>query len=349
MQHWTNGRFDDILSHCQFTTHFKKITINMTSTTPLLCSLLLATTAGADLVIESVPSSAPQGFSQVFTKHVDVLGLHVYASSATSNAKVLHAARTLAQWIDNDEDGTADEPHVHATMVSLHASMIMWQTENEFEQSGAEDIIPDSVFDSTVLQLLFGDETRPGYPENQNFDASLEECLHLVTFGGYAITYPNIFGEFPGTQVADAMDANIAGGWFHYDDWTCEYDCLITEYTYWALTSMLGAQNYSWRISEITQEWELYSDSLMQTHDPAMRALLSDPQWKFATVLPDDDYSPSAPCLGDVDDDQGVGVNDLLAVISDWGQGGTGTDLDEDGTVGVNDLLIVISQWGPCN
>ena len=227
----------------------------MISYPSLLCSLLLANAAMADLTIEPVPADAPQGFNQVFTKHVDVLGLHVYASSSTANNKVLHAARTLAQWIDNDEDGIVDEPNVHATMVSLHASMIMWQTENEFEQSGAEDIIPESVFESTVLQLLFGDETRPGYPENQNFDASLEECLHLVTFGGYARTYPGVFGEFPGTQVADAMDANIAGGWFHYDDWTCEYDCLVTEYTYWALTSMLGAQNYSWRIPEITQEW----------------------------------------------------------------------------------------------
>ena len=320
----------------------------MISYPSLLCSLLLANAAMADLTIEPVPADAPQGFNQVFTKHVDVLGLHVYASSSTANNKVLHAARTLAQWIDNDEDGIVDEPNVHATMVSLHASMIMWQTENEFEQSGAEDIIPESVFESTVLQLLFGDETRPGYPENQNFDASLEECLHLVTFGGYARTYPGVFGEFPGTQVADAMDANIAGGWFHYDDWTCEYDCLVTEYTYWALTSMLGAQNYSWRIPEITQEWELYSDALMETHDPAMRNLLLDPQWKLATVLPDDDYTPTAPCPGDVDTDQSVGVNDLLAVISDWGQTGDGTDFDDDGTVGVDDLLVVIGNWGPC-
>ena len=320
----------------------------MISYPSLLCSLLLANAAMADLTIEPVPADAPQGFNQVFTKHVDVLGLHVYASSSTANNKVLHAARTLAQWIDNDEDGIVDEPNVHVTMVSLHASMIMWQTENEFEQSGAEDIIPESVFESTVLQLLFGDETRPGYPENQNFDASLEECLHLVTFGGYARTYPGVFGEFPGTQVADAMDANIAGGWFHYDDWTCEYDCLVTEYTYWALTSMLGAQNYSWRIPEITQEWELYSDALMETHDPAMRNLLLDPQWKLATVLPDDDYTPTAPCPGDVDTDQSVGVNDLLAVISDWGQTGDGTDFDDDGTVGVDDLLVVIGNWGPC-
>jgi hypothetical protein len=315
----------------------------------MACALaIVSTSAVADLAIEPVPTDAPQGFAQVFSKHVDVLGLHVYASSNTHDNKVLHAARTLAQWIDNDEDGVPDESNVHATMVSLHASMIMWQTENEFEQSGAEDIIPDEVFDSTVLQLLFGDETRPGYPENRNFDASLEECLHLVTFGGYAITYPGTFGEFPGSAIADAMDTNMANGYFHYDDWTCDYPCLITEYTYWGLTSILGAQDYSWRIPEIIGEWELYNLDLVDSFDPALYSILTDPQWKLATVLPDDVYDPSAPCPGDVDGNSQVNVNDLLAIISDWGQPGNGTDIDGSGSVDVNDLLVVISAWGAC-
>ena len=318
-------------------------------TTLLACALWLTSTGVlADLVIEPVPADAPQGFSQVFSKHVDVLGLHVYASSNTNDNKVLHAARTLAQWIDNDEDGQPDEPAVHATMLSLHASMIMWQTENEFEQSGAEDIIPDEVFDSTVLQLLFGDETRIGYPENQHFDASLEECLHLVTYGGYAITYPDTFGEFHGSAIADAMDINMTNGYFHYDDWTCDYPCLVTEYTYWGLTSILGAQDYPWRIPEIIGEWELYNLDLVDSFDPALHAILTDPQWKLATVLPDDVYAPSAPCPGDVDGDSLVNVDDLLAVISDWGQVGDGTDIDESGSVDVNDLLVVISAWGAC-
>ncbi|MDG2200329.1 MAG: hypothetical protein P8K80_04010 [Phycisphaerales bacterium] len=57
--------------------------------------------------------------------------------------------------------------------------------------------------------------------------------------------------------------------------------------------------------------------------------------------------SPARP--GDVDGDGNVGVNDLLAVISAWGDwpiGSTcGPDLDMDGSVNVNDLLAVISDW----
>ena len=58
-------------------------------------------------------------------------------------------------------------------------------------------------------------------------------------------------------------------------------------------------------------------------------------------------FSPARP--GDVDGDGTVGVNDLLAVSSAWGDwpvGSTcGPDLDMDGSVNINDLLAVISDW----
>ena len=42
------------------------------------------------------------------------------------------------------------------------------------------------------------------------------------------------------------------------------------------------------------------------------------------------------------------GVDDLLAVIADWGCSGCSADIDGDGFVGVNDLLSIISGWGSC-
>jgi hypothetical protein len=44
-----------------------------------------------------------------------------------------------------------------------------------------------------------------------------------------------------------------------------------------------------------------------------------------------------------------VNIDDLLAVISNWGQGaGNPADVDGNGTVNIDDLLAVISGWGPC-
>ncbi len=53
---------------------------------------------------------------------------------------------------------------------------------------------------------------------------------------------------------------------------------------------------------------------------------------------------------GDIDADDIVGINDLLALLAAWGPCGDcddcATDLDGDCDVGVTDLLIVLANWG---
>ena len=50
--------------------------------------------------------------------------------------------------------------------------------------------------------------------------------------------------------------------WYHYDDESCDYACMITEYFYWSLTSLLGAQRN--RYDEISHEWELHTPDKMK-------------------------------------------------------------------------------------
>ncbi|MCH2139393.1 MAG: hypothetical protein MK074_10140, partial [Phycisphaerales bacterium] len=52
-------------------------------------------------------------------------------------------------------------------------------------------------------------------------------------------------------------------------------------------------------------------------------------------------------CAGDVTGDGTVGVNDILMVLGNYGNGGDG-DVNGDGVVDVDDILIIISAWGPC-
>ena len=311
----------------------------------LLTTLTLSTAIHADFVIGTVPSDAPAGLN-VFTKHVDVLGLHVFAKSNVSDSRVLHCANILAQWIDNNEDGEVDNPLVHQNLVDNYASMLMWWNENQAE--GDMDNIPDSTWDNYYLQDLFGFEVNMSYPSNQEFDPSLEETLHLVTFGGYSVMYPSVWGEQHGSQMTNTMDDVISGGWYHYNDPTCDYQCKATEYFYWSLTSILGAQDYSWRIPEIADEWELPTLQLMQQHNSAMVNMLQDPQWGLATVLPDASYDPQPACVGDLDGNGSVSVGDVLMLLDGWGGNGGPADINGDGAVNVSDLLLLIDAWGPC-
>jgi hypothetical protein len=48
------------------------------------------------------------------------------------------------------------------------------------------------------------------------------------------------------------------------------------------------------------------------------------------------------------DGDGSVGIDDILALISDWGTSASSSDLDQSGTVDVGDLLILIDMFGDC-
>jgi hypothetical protein len=54
------------------------------------------------------------------------------------------------------------------------------------------------------------------------------------------------------------------------------------------------------------------------------------------------------PCPADFDGDGAVNVNDILKMISQWGETGR-VDLNGDSVVNVTDLLSLLDAWGECN
>ena len=61
----------------------------------------------------------------------------------------------------------------------------------------------------------------------------------------------------------------------------------------------------------------------------------------------------SPTCDGDVDGDNEVDFDDILAVLDAWGPYKDcppfiPADIDQDCEVGFSDLVIVLSEWGPC-
>ena len=231
-------------------------------------------------------------------KQVSVFGVKIAATENVPDAKVLHAANVLAQYLYNDANGTVDNQTVVDKMVAANATLIMMNTEDE-----GDSFDWDSIPDGTEVQDLFGFETHPDFhPETDYdpFDATLEEVLHLVTHVGYARAYSTVFGEEVGTSIANAMDIARGGqftsipseypssAWYTYDDDSCDYSCMVTEYFYWSLTSILGAQKN--RTDEISEEWQLNTKALVMDKDNAIYTLLTNSEYSLPVTLPDGNY-----------------------------------------------------------
>lgn len=237
------------------------------------------------------------GFSK-FNRKVVVFGIDIYAVAGVSDANLLHAANVMAQYLDNDEDGKVDDQLVLNKMLENKAFMVMWASERDLN-----GMSPPS---GRLGQDLGNAETNPTYVSSGlkgRFDASLEEVLHIINNAGHSYAYPDAFGQNENSDLAKAMDiarggkfTNIpssypADAWYTYDDKTCDYaSCQTIEYLYWAITSMLGAQASSERLTEIQHEWKLNTKEKVESTDKAIYKLLTNPRYKMPSVLPDGTY-----------------------------------------------------------
>ncbi len=231
-----------------------------------------------------------------FTKQVEVFGYHIYATEKTGDDKLLHAATVLAEYLDNDEDGTLDNPLIVENMLRKQSCIVMGYTQDEL-QAADRSILPPG-----PKQGLYDDETHPNAPEGV-FDATLEEVLHPITRHGFAEAYPEAFGLAQGSIASKAVDLARGGyfeeapeqypedAWYTYYDVTCTYSCQMNEYLYWTISSLLGAQDYPGRFEQIGNEWPLNTPEKLRDGDPTVYALLTDPQYMVPTVLPDGVYN----------------------------------------------------------
>ncbi|MFP6766399.1 MAG: hypothetical protein VB858_22405 [Planctomycetaceae bacterium] len=279
-----------------------------TSPCALLVSVFLLSSASvslADSPLRIVPvNDRPDGFSRLFNRQIDVFGLTVYATENVPDTKLTHAAGVLAQYLDNDADTQPDNPLVIRALRKSKGVICMFESERVFERLDIHRHIPERVWNEMLTIGLFAEETLPGGASRGRFDATLEEVLHLVTSGGYSLAYPEIFGERRGSEIARAMDKARGGyfrqvprqyprtAWYSYDDRSCDYTCQITEYFYWGLTSLLGAQKYPGRGAEIRREWKLNTAEKLKRGDPALYRLLTDSKYRFPTQIPDGRYNP---------------------------------------------------------
>ena len=160
---------------------------------------------------------------------------------------------------------------------------------------------------------MFNNEIDPTQTGHWGDDATVEEIMHTINHVGHTNVYPSAFSMGPNSSLMSAaMDAARGGqfmtipnpypasAWYHYDDQTCDYECMMIEYMYWALVSNMGILDDPQTASGIANEWEAYSATLLQFMDVLMFSLITDAQYKLPLLAPDGNYCPSATSISEI-------------------------------------------------
>ena len=303
--------------------------------------------------IETNPSPLDPALNN-FSKYINVLDcFHIYAESSISDEKILHAAAVAAELLDNNEDGNVDDPLIKFALQNSDAMMPIFNN----EWSPAMDDVWD-YYDGCVSAALFRNEIDPSQPGHWGNDATVEEILHTINVCGQVEVYPSTFNLWANSsELSDAMDIARGGqfinipsqypeeAWYHYDDWTCDYECMAVEYLYWCIVSHMGILDDAQTCNGIDNEWELCTPELFQSVDVAMYSILIDPQYKLPQLAPNGNYCPNNSILGDINGDMLVNILDVInmvnIVLSDTFS--EQTDLNNDGMNNILDIIFLVN------
>lgn len=164
---------------------------------PSLALILFSSSYGNSFTVSNTLPDDLNKATNIFSKSIEVFGLRVLSTNTVSDAKVLHTANVLAEYLDNDENGTVDQPSVLTKLLGNTkaeiATMVLFASENE--QASFENSLGPLMTVLTRTQNLFANEIFENGSSGNNRDATLEEVLHLVTDLGWDKAFPSIWGS----------------------------------------------------------------------------------------------------------------------------------------------------------
>ena len=236
---------------------------------------------------------------------VNVFGIYVISHSSIPTEYVEHSANVVAEFMDNDADGVMDDPEVHRFLVENNFVVPVWS------EALREEVFPSlrGTFCEDNLgwaaSMYYGQDQWAfgGIKQAGTWDTNLEEIWHVLSMGWYN-TYPEYFGDEPGSRLASAMDTARGGqfqavpnsypegAWYSYDDYTCDYYCQIHEYFYWILMANIDALDpaYTNKCADSEDEWHICTKDQLQQIDPLAYDLLNNQGFKLPTNIPVGNY-----------------------------------------------------------
>jgi len=175
------------------------------------------------------------------------------------------------------------------------------------------------------------------------------------------ITYSSMFNPYPGSYVSSPIVGTIQNIESNIPDimnqiiadvFSSSATCGIDPKTGDEIANIDLYPTYYYMFFETG--WGNYDPPALRVYAPHERGLRYDESSKKLLAPDREQGSPAEPrtstaCPADINNDGFVDVDDLLQLITSWGDKGGPADIDGDGIVGVSDLLELISAWGPCS
>jgi len=240
---------------------------------------------------------------------INVFGLYVISNQSFAPDHAMHTANILAEYIDNDLDGTPDDLAVLSHLQGQNYVVPVWTKDirRQFWEDARGTFCEDNI---SMAASLYDDDDWAigGIKYTGTFDGNLEEVWHVVSRGWYA-AYPEYFGNSFDTEsiLTQAMDIARggkfydtpseypAGAWYKYSDESCTYSCQISEYFYWAVMANIGALDTSItnKCYPDKSEWSICTKSELETKDKKIYDLLNNKEFNLPTNIPTGGYKIS--------------------------------------------------------
>jgi len=230
------------------------------------------------------------------TKCVMPFDILIGADSAFDDAFVHKVAQVLAELLDQDEDGVADDPEVEAKLQQWDVAWLAMPADhNQWESSQLPALSGVLGYDIVVPTWWLGDST--GEPDEHALAVMVEEVTHFVTQFGWSPTYPEQFGVSGWNSVIAQETQSAQCDWWQHPENDCpdspaEYpgdcsdpDCDVVEFYQQVLIMRAGMQPGWLGIGFPTTTEELearLSDTIKQ--------MMDDPQYHQISSPLDFDY-----------------------------------------------------------
>jgi len=268
-----------------------------------------------------------------FPHAVEVFGIPLLATQKFAQAteggknKLQHVASVLAELIDNDNDGCADDPNVLAKLLEpfdengKKTFRLQDKVDDELSDKAGEDIFNAGYRD---VMMVAEEETHPTCSgldmSGECRDAAVEEALHLVNAHGHALAHKKVFGIKwkPRSKLTKAMDKARGKrikktpnklskypkkAWFTYADATCTYDCQAIEYLWWGYAAYTGAGNGLASDPGYNKEFHVLKQTDFKAKDKKLKKIFDKSKsgsasYRIATNIVDGIYTGCPVCSG---------------------------------------------------